>query len=219
MYRMKHRMRLRGNLKTYLRWPLFFGILLILMTIQLFSVSVRSGVIGIGYTILYLMIAGLINFSGRRKLKKDLIEFATNYGEMQMRMMKTLTVPFAILSEDGHMLWGNDEFVSVIVNKKAARRNIANIFEEITLDSLPDTDEVKVVHVRTEDKYYRVVMRLVESDNAGDGDTVKTDINQLMDNSRLISVFLYDETDIMELEQKREAENLVVGLLYIDNYD
>ena len=219
MYRMKHRIRLRGNLKTYLRWPLFFGILLILMTIQLFSVSVRSGVIGIGYTILYLMIAGLINFSGRRKLKKDLIEFATNYGEMQMRMMKTLTVPFAILSEDGHMLWGNDEFVSVIVNKKAARRNIANIFEEITLDSLPDTDEVKVVHVRTEDKYYRVVMRLVESDNAGDGDTVKTDINQLMDNSRLISVFLYDETDIMELEQKREAENLVVGLLYIDNYD
>ena len=219
MYRMKHRMRLRGNLKTYLRWPLFFGMLLILMTIQLFSVSVRSGVIGIGYTILYLMIAGLINFSGRRKLKKDLIEFATNYGEMQMRMMKTLTVPFAILSEDGHMLWGNDEFVSVIVNKKAARRNIANIFEEITLDSLPDSDEVKVVHVRTEDKYYRVVMRLVESDNAGDGDTVKTDINQLMDNSRLISVFLYDETDIMELEQKREAENLVVGLLYIDNYD
>lgn len=219
MYRMKHRMRLRGNLKTYLRWPLFFGILLILMTIQLFSVSVRSGVIGIGYTILYLMIAGLINFSGRRKLKKDLIEFATNYGEMQMRMMKTLTVPFAILSEDGHMLWGNDEFVSVIVNKKAARRNIANIFEEITLDSLPDSDEVKVVHVRTEDKYYRVVMKLVESDNAGEGDTVKTDINQLMDNSRLISVFLYDETDTMELEQKREAENLVVGLLYIDNYD
>lgn len=219
MYRMKHRMRLRGNLKTYLRWPLFFGILLILMTIQLFSVSVRSGVIGIGYTILYLMIAGLINFSGRRKLKKDLIEFATNYGEMQMRMMKTLTVPFAILSEDGHMLWGNDEFVSVIVNKKAARRNIANIFEEITLDSLPDSDEVKVVHIRTEDKYYRVVMKLVESDNAGEGDTVKTDINQLMDNSRLISVFLYDETDIMELEQKREAENLVVGLLYIDNYD
>lgn len=219
MYRMKHRMRLKGNLKTYLRWPLFFGILLILMTIQLFSVSVRSGVIGIGYTILYLMIAGLINFSGRRKLKKDLIEFATNYGEMQMRMMKTLTVPFAILSEDGHMLWGNDEFVSVIVNKKAARRNIANIFEEITLDSLPDSDEVKVVHVRTEDKYYRVVMKLVESDNAGEGDTVKTDINQLMDNSRLISVFLYDETDIMELEQKREAENLVVGLLYIDNYD
>ena len=212
-------MRLRGNLKTYLRWPLFFGTLLILMTIQLFSVSVRSGVIGIGYTILYLMIAGLINFSGRRKLKKDLIEFATNYGEMQMRMMKTLTVPFAILSEDGHMLWGNDEFVSVIVNKKAARRNIANIFEEITLDSLPDSDEVKVVHVRTEDKYYRVVMKLVESDNAGEGDTVKTDINQLMDNSRLISVFLYDETDIMELEQKREAENLVVGLLYIDNYD
>ena len=219
MYRMKHRIRLRGNLKTYLRWPLFFGLLFILMTVQLFSVSVKAGIMGVFYTAIYLLIAFLINFSGRRKLKKDLIEFATNYGEMQMRMMKTLTVPFAILSDDGHMLWGNDEFVSVIVNKKAARRNIANIFEEITIDSLPDSDEIKVIHVKTEDKYYRAVMKLIVSDSPDDDEMVKTDINQLMDNSRLISVFLYDETDMMELEQKREAENLVVGLLYIDNYD
>ena len=219
MYRMKHRIRLRGNLKTYLRWPLFFGLLFILMTVQLFSVSVKAGIMGVFYTVIYLLIAFLINFSGRRKLKKDLIEFATNYGEMQMRMMKTLTVPFAILSDDGHMLWGNDEFVSVIVNKKAARRNIANIFEEITIDSLPDSDEIKVIHVKTEDKYYRAVMKLIVSDSPDDDEMVKTDINQLMDNSRLISVFLYDETDMMELEQKREAENLVVGLLYIDNYD
>ena len=219
MYRMKHRIRLRGNLKIYLRWPLFFGLLFILMTMQLFSVSAKAGIMGVCYTVIYLLIAFLINFSGRRKLKKDLIEFATNYGEMQMRMMKTLTVPFAILSDDGHMLWGNDEFVSVIVNKKAARRNIANIFEEITTDSLPDSDEIKVIHVKSEDKYYRAVMKLIVSDAPADDDIVKTDINQLMDNSRLISVFLYDETDMMELEQKREAENLVVGLLYIDNYD
>lgn len=219
MYRMKHRIRLRGNLKTYLRWPLFFGLLFILMTVQLFSVSVKAGIMGVFYTVIYLLIAFLINFSGRRKLKKDLIEFATNYGEMQMRMMKTLTVPFAILSDDGHMLWGNDEFVSVIVNKKAARRNIANIFEEITIDSLPDSDEIKVIHVKTEYKYYRAVMKLIVSDSPDDDEMVKTDINQLMDNSRLISVFLYDETDMMELEQKKEAENLVVGLLYIDNYD
>ena len=219
MYRIKHRIRLRGNLKIYLRWPLFFGLLFILMTMQLFSVSAKAGIMGVCYTVIYLLIAFLINFSGRRKLKKDLIEFATNYGEMQMRMMKTLTVPFAILSDDGHMLWGNDEFVSVIVNKKAARRNIANIFEEITTDSLPDSDEIKVIHVKSEDKYYRAVMKLIVSDAPADDDIVKTDINQLMDNSRLISVFLYDETDMMELEQKREAENLVVGLLYIDNYD
>ena len=213
MYRMKHRIRLRGNLKTYLRWPLFFGLLFILMTVQLFSVSVKAGIMGVFYTVIYLLIAFLINFSGRRKLKKDLIEFATNYGEMQMRMMKTLTVPFAILSDDGHMLWGNDEFVSVIVNKKAARRNISNIFEEITIDSLPDSDEIKVIHVKTEDKYYRAVMKLIVSDSPDD-EMVKTDINQLMDNSRLISVFLYDETDMMELEQERSGKSCCGSFIY-----
>ena len=53
MYRMKHRIRLRGNLKTYLRWPLFFGLLFILMTVQLFSVSVKAGIMGVFYTVIY----------------------------------------------------------------------------------------------------------------------------------------------------------------------
>lgn len=93
--------------------------------------SVKAGIMGVFYTVIYLLIAFLINFSGRRKLKKDLIEFATNYGEMQMRMMKTLTVPFAILSDDGHMLWGNDEFVSVIVNKKRQEETLQTYLRKL----------------------------------------------------------------------------------------
>lgn len=65
MYRMKHRMRLRGILRLILDGPCFWHI-----TYSdddtAFSVSVRSGVIGIGYTILYLMIAGLINFQAKK---------------------------------------------------------------------------------------------------------------------------------------------------------
>ena len=49
---------------------------------------------------------------------------------MQMQIVENLTVPYAILSEEGHLLWGNEEFVKIIVNKKAARRNISNIFRK-----------------------------------------------------------------------------------------
>lgn len=69
--------------------------------------------------------------------RRDLIHFASTYGQMQMQTMKELSVPFAVLSEEGQLLWGNDEFVRVAVNKKAARRNIANVFPEISENSLP----------------------------------------------------------------------------------
>ena len=51
----------------------------------------------------------------------DLIHFASTYGQMQMQTMKELSVPFAVLSEEGQLLWGNDEFVRVAVNKKSSQ--------------------------------------------------------------------------------------------------
>ena len=61
-------------------------------------------------------------------------------------------------------------------------------------------------------------MRLAVSENIGELEG-QADINQFIGNNSVISVFLHDETDMVELEQKREEENIVVGLLYIDNYD
>ena len=48
---------------------------------------------------------------------RDMIEFAVNYGQIQLEIMEDLTVPFGVLSQDGRLLWGNDEFIKVIVNK------------------------------------------------------------------------------------------------------
>ena len=64
-------------------------------------------------------------------------------------------------------------------------------------------------------------MRLVVSENTGSDEKEEphNDISQLIEYNSIISLFLHDETDMMELEQKREEENLVAGLLYIDNYD
>ena len=76
-----------------------------------------------------------------------MIEFAVNYGQIQLEIMEDLTVPFGVLSQDGRLLWGNDEFIKVIVNKKAAKRSISNIFGEITTDKIPKDENTSIVHV------------------------------------------------------------------------
>lgn len=216
---MKQRLKLKGNLKSYLRWPIVLSAVFIVMDIQMYLFDKKIGILGTCYLAIYMLAAVSIYFSGRKRLRRDLIDFAVKYDEMQMGVMDNLTVPYAVLSEKGHLLWGNKEFIRLAVNKKAARRGIYNVFPEITENKLPDSDEVRVVHIKVEDKYYRVVMRLMLINSEEESVNGDKDLAQLMDNNEVIVMFLYDETDIIELEQKREDENLIVGLLYIDNYD
>lgn len=218
---MKHKVRLKGILKTYLRWPVLLSIFFAAMDVQLFIYNQKAGVIGFLYFLVYVLVCTLVFVTSRRRIQRELIRFAEDYGQMQMQIVENLTVPYAILSEEGHLLWGNEEFVKVIVNKKAARRNISNIFPEITEDSLPHDYNLKIVHVKIKDRYYKADMRLVVSENTtcADKEEPHNDISQIIEYNSIISLFLHDETDMMELEQKREEENLVAGLLYIDNYD
>jgi len=215
---MKHKVQLKGILKVYLEWPLWLSILFAAMDVRLFIYSQKAGIIGLFFLVIYVLAGVLVFVAGRRRIQRELVQFAVNYGQIQMEIVENLTVPYAILSEDGHLLWGNEEFIKVIVNKKAARRNINNIFPEITTEKLPHDCDLKVIHVKINDRYYRADLQLVVSGNIEDLE-VQGDISQLVDYNSIISMFLHDETDMMQLEQKREEENLVAGLLYIDNYD
>lgn len=216
---MNHKIKLKGNLKTYLRWPVMLTLLFVAADIHLFVLNRRAGSLGAVYTLLYFAIALLIWKSGRKKLQKDLIQFAQNYASLQMKMMQEMAIPFAVLSVEGHLLWGNDDFLSVAVNKKAARRNIANIFPEITQDILPEPGQGDTaVRISMEDRAYRAVMRQI----CAGGENTKNEevvMDQLIDDERIIVMFLYDETEMIELERIQEEEKLVVGLLYIDNYE
>lgn len=216
---MKRGLKLKGMLRLYLKWPLFLSILFIIMDIQLFVINRRIGVIGAVYCVIFILITLILNFFGKKGIRRDLVQFAENYGKMQMSMIKEMDIPYAVLSEEGQLLWGNDKFLQVIVNKKAARRSITNIFPEITQNILPKLPEPKEAHVQAEERYYRCVMNLIVDSGSSVGGEEELAFDQMLDTKRIIAMCLYEETEVINLEKVREAENLVVGLLYIDNYD
>ncbi len=216
---MKRGLKLKGMLRLYLKWPLFLSILFIIMDIQLFVINRRIGVIGAVYCVIFILITLILNFFGKKGIRRDLVQFAENYGKMQMNMIKEMDIPYAVLSEEGQLLWGNDKFLQVIVNKKAARRSITNIFPEITQNILPKLLEPKEAHVQAGERYYRCVMNLIVDSGSSVGGEEELAFDQMLDTKRIIAMCLYEETEVINLEKVREAENLVVGLLYIDNYD
>lgn len=215
---MKRGLQLKGSLRTYLCWPIYLSVLFIIMDIQIFLINRKAGIVGGIYWVVYVLIACMVYFTGRKRLRRELVEFAANYGQMQMSMIKEMDVPYGVLSEEGQLLWGNDRFLEVIVNKKAARRSISNVFPEITYGKIPKLPETRVVHVQAQERYYRCVLNLVV-DVSNEVLDSKLPLDQLVETRRIISMCMYEETEVINLEKAREAENLVVGLLYIDNYD
>ena len=52
----------------------------------------------------------IVIFYNRSLILADLIQFSTQYKGIQNTLLKELTVPYAIILEDGHILWKNDRF-------------------------------------------------------------------------------------------------------------
>lgn len=216
---MKHnKKKQRVTLRFYLVWPFILSIILFIGAAHAYTVNQKAGRFCLLYTCVYTVVALLIWLSSIQRINRELIEFAHGYGGLQMQTLKSMTIPFAVLDHNGRMVWGNDAFLEVIVNKKAARKNISHIFGELTADELPHSEKPVSLRVRKDNQTFGATLRLVQGSEE-DLEEQGFVINRLVDHERLITLTLYDETQLVELERIRQEEQVVVGLLYIDNYE
>ena len=98
-------MRLKGQLRMYMQWPLIMTILLLAMNIWMYMTDQKAGLTMTVFVIIYAIIVGLLYFYNRSLILADLIQFSTQYKGIQNTLLKELTVPYAIILEDGHILW------------------------------------------------------------------------------------------------------------------
>jgi len=132
-----------------------------------------------------------------------------------------MVVPYALLDVDGKIQWGNNEFLDLLQGEKITGKNITNIFPEITEEVLPKTGVDEIAHVMLNNRHYRVLLRKVIAPNFDE------DANWNFYESEkawetpnaLIALYMFDETDIVTLQKENKDQRLIVGLLYIDNYD
>lgn len=215
---MKTKIKLRGSLKAYLRWPLTLSVLLVCMDISMFCVDREAGIIMLGYVVLYVIIALSIFFYKNSRLGSDLVDFASNYGQVQKQLVKDMVLPYGILDEEGHLLWGNDEFLSIIEYESAARRNISNVLPGVTQEIFPTDTQDEEVNITYNEANYRVVMRrVVIGDFEEEEDYSSEEVTG--DENALIAIYLFDETEKVACIKENKEQRMIAGLLYIDNYE
>ena len=215
----KSKTRLKGALNSYMQWPLYLTALLLCMVVSIALIDKKAAGIMLLYTGVYFVIVMNLYIFKRKYITGELVRFASDYGHIQHNFLKELDVPYGILDQDGRLLWANNELKDIVVFEKTAKQSIREIFPDLALDQMPTIEEDVNVRISHGRKQYRVLLRLVEMRDYRD-DVLWTDEWSSEENGdTLIGMYLYDETEINALKKENAEEKMLVGLLYIDNYE
>jgi len=209
--------KIRPFIRSIIMWPLYLAVILIIMNIYVYFLDTNAGRVVTLFLTVYL--AGVVVFIliKREQINEQLVRFGASYGQVQKNLIKEMAVPYALLDGDGRLLSANNEFMAMCPDKIKLKVGIGQIFPEITKNVLPADREKSVVHLTMNDKKYCAELKNIYIDDS-DWNEDKKSIVEDRDNV-LISIFFYDETEILRLQKYLTDRQLVVALLYIDNYE
>ena len=207
-----------GKLKIYMQWPLWLTLLLGLGTIAMFVISVKAGTLMLLFTIIYAVVAWLLCMGGQKDILGELVTFATHYGQIQKKLLKTFHIPYALMDENGRLVWMNESFMEVTGRAKDYHKSITTIFPQITKESFADEDENTILeyHVTMEDHFYKAQLQQISFKNIDRGE----EFAELEEYTQhLMAIYLFDETELNHYIKENKEQRFVAGLIYIDNYD
>lgn len=215
---MKNSIRLKGRLKSYLQSSLYLGFLLIAVDILIYFIDYRAGLVLSCFIIFYLAIILSMMFYNKPIIMNELVSFATQYGQIQRRLLRDLDLPHALLDDSGKIIWTNIAFEKVVHKEKGYRKSITSIFPSITKDRLPGTVEEEEVELNVDYDSCNFVAKMK-----------KISLKEMAENSDIISakdydgyliaLYLFDETALKIALQEVDDQSLAVGLIYLDNYE
>ena len=215
---MKEKLKFKGPMKQFMRWPLYLSLLLVVINVVIYMVDVKAGIFVTFGLVIYIVSAIGISLYHRPMILNDLIAFANQYDVLEKRMLEDLALPYAIMDTNGKMIWSNKIFSQLTGKDQFYKKHVSNIFPEITLDKLPIPEEQEITELSTQlgDRIYRVSMQLVTMKDVVNDAKILENVDSEFS---LIAMYLYDETELKEYIQKNEDDKLVVALAYLDNYE
>lgn len=214
---MKERdVRLKGQLKVYMYWPVIMTVLLIAMNLWMYKVNRKAGVVMSVFVIIYAVMVGGLYFYKRSLILADMIQFSTQYRGIQNTLLQELTVPYAILLEDGKILWRNKLFAEIFADQKR-EKYMYKLIPELGQRVIPhgDVDHVEL-EVHYQDRDYQAVLRKVSVEGFSDTEEV---VQMPEGREYFVTLCLNDVTELNSYIRENEDQRMIAGLIYIDNYD
>lgn len=212
---MNRKIKLKGQLRTYLKWTLFMSVIFVIMSVALIYVDVKAALVAGGFTIFYIMMALLLFFRSKQRLLNELVTFAAEYGQIQKQLLHQLSIPYALLDDQGKFIWLNEKFGNILENERVYGKSITGFFPSITKNMIPENEKIVQTELSYGEHDYQVELKkILLRDIAIDG---MLEISEY--DGYLVAVYLFDVTELNLFKQLNKDQKAVTGLIYMDNYE
>lgn len=211
-------MKFTGKMAVYMQWSLWLTILLALGTIGMFLISFKAGIFMLLLTVVYGLLAWFLCASCQKDVFHEMIDFATQYGQIQKELLKSFCIPYALMDENGRLIWMNEAFLDITGKTMDYHKSITTIFPQITRESFMDEDENTILeyHVHLEGRSYQAQLQQIPFRDMDGG----RELGELEEyTQRLMAIYLFDETELNYYIKENKEQRFVAGLIYIDNYE
>jgi len=220
----KKQVAFNQRIQKFLTWPLFYMVVITFMTIVMLIIERSMGV----FFILLWMIAGVTGYFMNRITKKHLmsevINFALSFSGVQKDYLDKLELPNVILDPEAKIRWCNEAFnilvgtMEDVDESKIIEMNINDIIPSLNREMLPSEMEGQIEKIfEIGERHYRVIAKhmLIEMHSK------ELDLVNLTEDEEqlLYTLYFFDITKELMLEQKNNDQKAVAALIYIDNYE
>lgn len=214
---MKHDIKLKGQLRFYMQWPAFMILFLILMDIWIFMTDQKAGAIMTAFILVYAVVIGIMYFYNKSLILADMVEFAAQYGVVQNTLLKELTIPYALLTDDGKLIWTNKQFQEVIGTDIRKDMYLSKYIPELNRGVFPkEEDESVNLEFSYNERDYQAELQCVSVEGFSKSEQL---LELPQEKEYFVAIHLQDVTELNSYIRENEEQRLVAGLIYIDNYD
>ena len=132
-------------------------------------------------------------------------------------MLKELQFPYAILLEDGQIIWNNTCFSEVFGSEAKTGTYLSKYIQELNRSVFPkEKDKPIEKEVSYNGRDYRAILSKVPVQDLQEAENI---LQMRKGREYFVTVTLSDVTEMNEYIRANEEQKLVAGLIYIDNYD
>ncbi|MGN0465840.1 MAG: hypothetical protein ACI4F9_05735, partial [Lachnospiraceae bacterium] len=211
---------LRDIVNQYLKIPYLFTIFFAIVTVAMFFISVKAGILMAISTVIYFGVIFSISSKWSSKMYNQVVDYGFEQGQIQKKLLKELSIPYTLVDKEGRILWYNAEFKEMVGRSFINPRFIYNIFSELSKTTLRKTYNKAKQYVEFDGHNYRIEIKRVRVEELEIRKQEEDGIDTILEGDQMLfALYFYDETEMITYKEACENQKIVVGLIYIDNYE
>ena len=194
----------KKNTKAILRKKISYSLIVLVFLLVILFVAPSRGSGAIIFLTAFFGIIYIIvwNIILSRNLSNYMVDYAMASESTQNIFSQDLDLPYALMDKRGIIAWRNRAFNALVQRDRQSKKDIHAMFGSISVSDIEDITDKADFHGEDQGRKYRVrITRLY------------------IEEAYVYTVCLFDETDLMELKERKEGLKPVIGLIYMDNYD